>query len=186
MADDKDKAPDNRKKGGKDGDENEKKQGNNKIIFFGIIGAVVVINGLVAFLLIQLLRPPNPEKEAEKMRADSLRQVSTTQTSIGTITEPIEVVVNIAGTGGMRFLKVVVVLEFDEKQYKDLGGELLLRQAKFKSQLIEQLSSMTLDEVEEGDVQARICKEFMRTVNSTLPEKGGEISNVYVNEFIIQ
>lgn len=188
MADDKEKVQDEKQQGekGKGEDKKEKKKGDNKMLFFGIIGGVIVINGLVAFLLIQLLKPPNVEKEAEKMRADSLRQVASEQTSIGTITEPIEVVVNIAGTDGMRFLKVVLVLEYDEKQFKTLGEELGLRSAKFKSQLIEQLSAMTLDEVEESDVQTRICKEFMRTVNNSLPEKSGEISNVYINEFIIQ
>ncbi len=161
--------------------------GSSKALLFGIIGGVVVVNALVAFLLIQLLKPPNPAKEEAKMRADSLKQAISELTSIGSISDPpIEVVVNIPGTDGLRFLKVIVVLEYDDKLYKTIGDELTLRHAKLKNMLIEQLSTMTLEEVEDPGARTRIRKEFMRAVNKTLPDKAGQISNVYINEFITQ
>ena len=165
----------------------EQKPGNNKIILMGIIAGVIVINAIVAFVFIQLLKPPNPEEVEAKMKADSLKQTEVEQTTIGTIVDPpIEAIVNIAGTDGMRFLKVVMLLEYDESEYKKLGEELVRREAKLRDLLIKQLSAMTLEELNDADAQIRIQKDFMRTVNKTLPPKIGEISNVYIREFIIQ
>ncbi len=186
MADEKEK---NKEEEGKE--EKVKEKGRSldkgKIIFLGIIGGVVLVNGIVALLLIQLLKPPNPQKEKAKLKADSLKQVENFQTAIGTISEsPIEVVVNIAGTDGMRFLKAALVFEYDNKRYKSLGQELLLRHAKLKNLLLEMLSTLTLEEVNDPQMPSRIRKQFLKIVNKTLPVKIGKINNVYINEFIVQ
>ena len=184
MADEKENIQEEKKDAGKSG---EKKPESNKMIMMGIIAGVIVINAIVAFVFIQLLKPPNPEEVDAKMKADSLKQSVTQQTTIGAISDPpLEAIVNIAGTDGMRFLKVVIVFEYNDKKDKKLGEELTLRNAKLKDLLIEQLSAMTLEELNEPDVRTKIRKEFMRTVNNTLPTKIGQISNVYINEFIIQ
>ncbi len=184
MADEKEKIQEEKKEPETTG---EKKPLGNKPIMAGIIAGVVIINAIVAFVFIQLLKPPNPEEVEAKMMADSLKQTVATQTTIGAISDPpIEAIVNIAGTDGMRFLKVVMVFEYDDKKYKKLGEELIRRSAKLKDLLIEQLSAITLEELNDADVHTQVRKEFMRTVNNTLPAKIGQISNVYVNEFIIQ
>lgn len=184
MADEKENIKEEKKEAGKSG---EQKPESNKAIMMGIIAGVIVINAIVAFVFIQLLKPPNPEEVDAKMKADSLKQSVTEQTSIGAISDPpLEAIVNIAGTDGMRFLKVVTVFEYDDKQYKKMGEELIRRDAKLKDLLIEQLSAMTLEELNEPDVRTQIRKEFMRTVNNTFPTKIGRISNVYIHEFIIQ
>ncbi|MGD9200853.1 MAG: flagellar basal body-associated FliL family protein [Chitinispirillia bacterium] len=164
----------------------EKKTGGNKVIIIGIIAGVIIIEALMLFVFFQITKPPNQAKVEEKMRADSLRQAQSDQTSIGIISDPpIEVIVNIADTDGSRFLKAVIVLEYDKK-YTKLGPELILRHAKLKDMLIEQLSAMTLEELNESDIRAHIRNEFLRNVNLTIPEKLGQISNVFINEFIIQ
>lgn len=184
MADEKEKIHEEKKEPKKAG---EKKPLGNKPIVAGIIAGVVIINAIVAFVFIQLIKPPNPEEIEAKMKADSLKQNVAQKTTIGAISDPpIEAIVNIAGTDGMRFLKVVMVFEYNDKKYKKLGEELIRRSAKLKDLLIEQLSAMTLEELNDADIHTQIRKEFMRTVNNTLPVKIGQISNVYFNEFIIQ
>lgn len=184
MADEKENMQEVKKDTGKTGDQ---KLESNKIILIGIIAGVIIINTIVAFVFIQLLKPPNREEVEEKIKADSLKQSITEQTTIGAVTDPpLEAIVNIAGTEGMRFLKVVIVFEYNDKKDKRLGDELARRSAKLKDMLIEQLSAMTLEELSEPDVRTQIRKEFMRTVNNTLPVKIGQITNVYINEFIIQ
>lgn len=164
-----------------------KKSFGNIPLIAGIIAGVIVIEALMLLLFFQFIKQPNPEEVEAKMKADSLRQAVGVQTSIGVTSDPpIEAIVNVAGTDGMRFLKVVLVLEFDDRKYKKLGEELTLRHAKLKDLLIEQLSAMTLEELEDNDARIQIRKEFMRTVNNTLPAKIGQISSVYLNEFIIQ
>lgn len=184
MAEEKENIQEERKDAPKPG---EQKPGSSRVILMGIIAGVIVINAIVAFVFIQLLKPPNTEEIEEKMKADSLRQTEVEQTTVGTIVDPpIEAIVNIAGTDGMRFLKVVMVLEYDEGEHKKLGEELVRREPKLRDLLIKQLSAMTLEELNDADAQIRIQKDFMRTVNKTLPPKIGEISNVYIREFIIQ
>jgi flagellar basal body-associated protein FliL len=185
MPEDKEKKQEERKEPEKQ--QAEKKKIGNKPIIAGIIGGVIVIEAVMLFFFMQLMKPPNEEEVEEKVKADSLKQTAIQQTSVGAILEtPIEVVVNVAGTDGMRFLKVVLVLEYDDQEYKNLGAELERRQAQFKNLLIEQLSAMTLDEVKSPDAQSQIRKEFVRIVNNTLPAKTGQISNVFLNEYIIQ
>lgn len=163
------------------------KTGSNMPIIAGIIAGVILIEAIMLFVFLRMTKPPDAQEVEEKMRADSLKQSVTQQTTVGAIMEtPIEAVVNIAGTDGMRFLKVVVVLEYDDRKYKKLGLELERRQPKLKNLLIEQLSAMTLEDVNDPDAQSQIRKEYMRTVNNTLPDKIGQISNVYLNEYIIQ
>ena len=62
--------------------------------------------------------------------------------------------------------------------------ELLESAARFKNMLIENLSSMTLDELMEQGAKKKIRSRLMRNVNNAL--KNGKISNVYLDEFIIQ
>ena len=183
MAEQKEKKTEEKTDGEKTGQ--VKAPGGNKPLLAGIIAGVVVINVVVAFVLIQLLKPPDPEAETEKLKSDSLKQTSFQQTSVGLVSDPIEAIVNIAGTDGMRFLKVVLVFEYEE-QHKNLGEELVRREARLRDMLIKQLSAMTLEELNGPDAQVRIQKDFLRSANNTLPPKAGMVSNVYIREFIIQ
>jgi flagellar basal body-associated protein FliL len=163
------------------------KSRSNMPIIAGIIAGVIIIEAIMLFVFLRMTKPPSFEEVESKMKADSLRQTTVEQTTVGAIVEtPIEAVVNIAETDGLRFLKVVLVLEYDDKAYKNLVFELERRQPKLKNMLIEQLSAMTLDEVNDPDAQGQIRKEFMRAINNSLPEKIGQISNVYLNEYIVQ
>ncbi len=160
---------------------------NNKLIIAGIIAGVIVIEALMLVLFFNLTKPPKALEQEAKMRADSLKYAKEVQTSFGNISEPpIEAIVNIAGTDGMRFLKVVLVFEYDDEKYSKLGEELSRRNAKLKDLLIEQLSSMTMEEINDTDARKNIRKSFMRTVNNSLPANIGQIDNVLINEFIIQ
>ncbi|MBD3321845.1 MAG: hypothetical protein GF350_12185 [Chitinivibrionales bacterium] len=167
------------------GGEGAKKEGSNTILFFGIIGGIVLVNLIMAVVLFTVTRPKNEEEEAAEAVEDSAEVVVEETMSMGMTSEPIEAIVNIAGTDGERFLKVVVILEFDET-HRELPEELTRRAPRFKNMLIEQLSRMTLQEVNEPSAKERIRKEFLRRVNSIIPPKMGEVNNVLLDQFIIQ
>lgn len=159
----------------------------NSMIVLGIIIGVIVVQGIMLFVFFQLTRPPNPKQIEEKAKQDSIKVVSQEQTTMGDVLDPpIEAIVNISGTDGSRFLKVMVVLEFDGKKYKKLLEELTKRHAKLKDLLIEYLSTVTLKQMEDPDSKNQIRNEYMIRVNASLPKNVGQISNVYFNEFIIQ
>ncbi|MBD3345470.1 MAG: hypothetical protein GF401_10450 [Chitinivibrionales bacterium] len=170
---------------GEGSEKGEKKKGSNTILFFGIIGGIVVINLIMAFILFNVTRPKSEEDQAAEVAVDSAQTVMEETTAMGATSEPIEAVVNIADTDGERFLKVVVILEYNESN-KDLPEELVRRAPRFKNILIDQLSQMTLMELSEPAAKEKIRKEFLRRINSTLPPKIGEVSNVYLDQFIIQ
>lgn len=161
---------------------------NSKVLFFGIIAAAILLNTLIAFVLIQATRPKDLEKEREKIRTDSLKQVMETSTQMGATThkEPIEAIVNIAGTDGERFLKATIIFEYDDQKYVELGAELSRRAPKFKSILMNHLSKLTLVELTEPDAKERISKEVLRMINNSLPSKIGEVREVMFTTFIIQ
>jgi flagellar FliL protein len=163
-------------------------KGGNKFLMIGILAGVVLVNTIIAFALISATRPKDPEKETARAQADSLRAHSEKTTHMGATTaeEPIEAVVNIAGTNNQRFLKAVIILEFDDIEFPKLGEELAKRNPKFKDILIDQLSRMTLAELSEPDAKEKIRKELLRRINATLPPKEGEVREVFFTEYIIQ
>ena len=98
----------------------DKKPLGNKPIIIGIIAGVIIIEAIMLFVLLRVTKPPSADDVDAKMKEDSLKQTMTQQTNIGAVLEtPIEAVVNIAGTDGMRFLKVIIVLEYDNQQSDD-------------------------------------------------------------------
>ncbi len=171
---------------GKAAEGGEKKKSSLPLVI-GIIVGVLVVQAIMLFLFMTLTKPVDPEEEKAKAVADSLKQVQVSKTSVGTILDiPLEAVVNIAGTDGGRFLKIVVQAEYDADRYKNLPTELAKREVVFKNILIEQLSALTLPELQDVDAKTAIRKEFKRRVNNTLPQEVGEISDIYIVEFIIQ
>jgi flagellar basal body-associated protein FliL len=181
---------------------------SNKMLFIGIIAGVIVVELVAGFILVKMVMP-KPALDVETgMHEDSLARHEEQLTAMGSTTAetPVEVVVNIAGTDGERFLKAAVVLEYEEHgeavKKKEEGGHgghggggaglspmaaaIMQRLPKYKSYLIEYLSKMTITEVTAPDAKEKIRKDLLRTVNSTLPSELGEVKDIYFTQFIIQ
>jgi len=174
-----------------------KKPPDNKPLFLGILIGVIILNTLVAFLLIQMTRPKRAEEVDAKLHADSLKQAEIAS-KIGTIfpEQPIEVIVNIAGTDGERFLKTAVQLEIEGGEEKKGGGgegegekkgsEIDKWVPKIRNIILEHLSKLTLMEVNEPEAKEKIRKDLLRLLNNALPPKLGEIRDVFFIQFLIQ
>ncbi len=162
--------------------------GNNKVLMIGILAGVILVNSIIAFLMVRVTKPPNPEAKAAQAQADSLKRATERMTVMGATTAdaPIEAIVNIAGTEGDRFLKASIIFEFDDKEYPDLGAELVRRGPKFKDLLINHLSRLTLTDLTETDAKEKIRKDLLRLVNATIPPKVGEVREVLFKTYIIQ
>jgi flagellar basal body-associated protein FliL len=183
---------------------------NSKMLFVGIIAGVIVIELVAGFILVKMVMP-KPALDAEtEIHEDSKAVPDEHLTAMGSTTAetPVEVVVNIAGTDGERFLKAAVVLEYEDRgggeKKKEAGegghggghgggaalspmaGAIMQRLPKYKSYLIEYLSKMTISEVTAPDAKEKIRKDFIRVVNSTLPSDLGEVRDIYFTQFIIQ
>jgi flagellar basal body-associated protein FliL len=163
-----------------------KKLDTGKILFYAIIAGAVVFNIVVATVLINVTRPKDvAEKEAEA-KNDSLKVTQERSTEIGGVTDPIEAVVNIAGTNGERFLKVVIRYEYDDKKFPKMIEELKKRGPKFKDLLIERISPMTLTELNEPETRAKLRQDILRVSNNSMRPEEGEFRDVFIDQFIIQ
>jgi flagellar basal body-associated protein FliL len=163
----------------------KKKKGGNLPLVIGIIAAIVVIQTAAVYLIVP--KPVDEEAEAAKAAEDSLRRVAEAVTRMGAVTEdaPIEAIVNIAGTDGERFLKAIIILEYDESN-SQLGNELRRRAPRFRDLMINHLSALTLMEVTEPGAKDKIRKDLLRLINATLPNRMGEVQDVLFTTFIIQ
>lgn len=172
-------------------DENKKKDkeesGSNKFVVIGIISVAVIINAVIALLLINATKPESTEEKIERIKNDSLKQVMEQATTMGATTaDPIEAIVNIAGTEGERFLKAEVIFEYNDKEFPNLGEELVRRTPKIKDLLINHLSRLTLEDLTEPDAKDNIRKDLVRLINATIPPKVGEVREVLFTTYIIQ
>jgi len=167
-------------------------------VFMGIIAGIIVFNLVAAVVLVNVLMPRKPKAEATVESADTTAHHGESvegagekpEASAGMIVtaKPIDAVINIAGTDGKRYLKVGVQLEFNSLKYKDNlklieEGEL---NPKLKSLLIDQVSQMTMDELLEPDAKEKICKEYLRRINSAIPEKFVQFAEVFLVDFLVQ
>ncbi|MFW5960035.1 MAG: flagellar basal body-associated FliL family protein [Chitinivibrionales bacterium] len=166
--------------------ERGEKQGSNLVLMLSILGGIVVINVVIAILLIKPILGGDEKEEKAEAKADSLKAVAAKQTEIGIISDPpIEVVANIEGENGFRYLKTKVVMEYKRK-HESLSEALIKRYKKHKSLLLDILNSLTIKDLKERGVKKRVCQEFKKAVNKTLPDNTGKIQNVYIEEWIIQ
>jgi flagellar FliL protein len=163
-------------------------QGGNKGMFYGIIAAVVILNLVAALVLINITRPKKPEEKAGIEALDSTKAEGQKGESeaAGVTEKPVEVVVNVTGTDGQRYLKVAVSLGFGAGKSKEFGKALEEKYPVFKNMLIDILSPLTLQELMSPDTKDKIRKEMLRRVNDALPRREGQIAEVYIVDYIIQ
>jgi flagellar basal body-associated protein FliL len=197
----------------KDGEKKKKEKepgSSNKMIFLGLIGGVIAINGIVAMVMVNntIAKLSAPKVAAEKGHAvkaaghgeesseaegESAEKVKKGHAEKeehegGAIIEkPVTVIVNVAGTDGTRFLRMEVVFGYNEEKYKLLAEEFeKLFAPKVKDLLIDMLSQIPLEELQKPDTKNEIRRDLKRLVNEMIPEKEGQVTEVFINDFIIQ
>jgi flagellar basal body-associated protein FliL len=198
---------DKEKEEGKKGPGEPKAPKSNKFLFIGIIAGVIFIEIIAGIVVVKLIMPKpltEMEQEAGEGEGEGTHHDDQAMTAMGATTSemPVEVVVNIAGTDGERFLKAAVVLEYQEQGtgakkkeggHGEGGGSLSpmaeaiqKRLPKYQSFLIEYLSKMTITEVTAPDAKEKIRKDLLRHVNTSLPPELGEVNDIYFTQYIIQ
>ena len=163
-----------------------KKLNTGKIIFYAVIAGAVIFNIIVATVLINVTRPKDVAEKDAEAKNDSLRSTQERSTEIGGVSDPVDAVVNIAGTNGERFLKVVIRYEYDDKKFPKMADELKKRGPKLKDLLIERLSPMTLTELNEPETRAKLRQDILRVSNNSMRPEEGEFRDVFIDQFIIQ
>lgn len=158
-----------------------------KLILAGIIVVVLIVEAVVAYLLVQATKQEDPRIVAEKKAKQEEAAARLRETTIGMTTEPIDVIVNVAGKDqDERYAKVAVQLEFDDIKYPELQAQLAARVPKIKNILIELLSAMKLEELITPVGKAKLRQSVIREINKSLPNDAGMVRDAFISEFIIQ
>ena len=90
-------------------------------------------------------------------------------------------VVNLADTGGKRYLRLGMVLELDDVA---LASEIEENLPHVRDKILMLLPSKTFDDIKTFEGKMMLKKEIMNRLNSILKE--GKISNLYFEEFVVQ
>ncbi len=90
-------------------------------------------------------------------------------------------IVNVAGTGGRRYLKCTITVEFDKNAgVAEAGTKVpLMRDA-----VIDILSSRTLEDLEPGPMRDALRDELVATISSVIIK--ARVTRVFFNEFVVQ
>lgn len=192
----------------------KKPSGNNNNLI--LLVSIIVIGVLLQIIIPKIIAPPAraTDDSEETTGAEATHgTVDINATEMGATTEetPVEVLVNIAGTDGERFLKAALVMEYlvksgskkepekkekkegesKEGEKKETGPEgmaaaIKLRMPKYKNYLLENLSKMTMAELTTPETKEKIRKDFIQMVNNSLPLNLGVVKDIYFTQYIIQ
>jgi len=92
-----------------------------------------------------------------------------------------DILVNVTGTGGSRFIKVSVYFQAPPAIQSELQG----MRDQLKDIVSNTLAQKSLAELSDSGVRGRLRSELLATINPLLKNKG-EVQNIYFPEFIIQ
>lgn len=92
-----------------------------------------------------------------------------------------EFIVNIAHTEAQRFLKVVIVLELENK---GTSGELARNNSSVRDEIVTTLSSKDFPQIESRSGKADLRRELIEAINSKLEK--GKVINIFFEQFIAQ
>lgn len=93
-----------------------------------------------------------------------------------------ERVVNLADHGGMRYLKLRIVLEF--KKNEKLSAEIKAKNAPVMEDIIHVLRSKSVDDIRPIAKEEKVKQEIVSKINTRL--KNGKVEKVYFSDFLIQ
>lgn len=158
------------------------------------VGAIFLVTDVIAPRLRKLGEPPAPAAE-EAHAAPEAHHVAT---ELVTITD---LVVNPAGSGGRRYLKVAAGIEVTVEETKGkkkgkekaegggthgaaAGGAGTLQDARIRDLLIRELSARTLEELTDPTAKEEARQSIIAGLEEILG--AGRIANVYFTEYVIQ
>ncbi|MCD6460361.1 flagellar basal body-associated FliL family protein [bacterium] len=148
----------------------KKKKSPLKFIIIGL--AIMIIIPVIGFFVVSkfVIKDENVEK-AKKEEAMKVGEIF-----------PLDIiVVNIAGTGGTRYLRAGISFEVIDSA---VLSELNQRIPQIKDLIIMILSVKELEDLLDFSGKNQIRKEILEKVNALL--RSGKIKSVYFTEFVIQ
>lgn len=158
-----------------------------KLVIFSSAGLAVVI--AAAFLFTTFAVPSLPESNTGEPGNANSSEPGEANPAVGPaqIYDVPVIMVNLKGSNKRKVLKVHLNLEY-ESTYPELASELFDRkEPEIKHVLNTLLTEKTEEELEGAAEMNMLCIELQDALNRIVfPDKSGQITKVYYQEFIIQ
>lgn len=169
--------------------EKPKKKSGGKLKLIIIIFLLLIILGVLGGAGYMLFLKPKPEADmnaaadggAKKQQMAPKKEV-TEGGKIGALYPMETFIVNLADSGGTRYLRVTLQLELDDT--KKFAEALDLRKPQLRDAILTVLASKRYEEVSSAQGKLILKQELLRRLNSIITE--GTIVNVYFTEFVAQ
>jgi flagellar protein FliL len=147
----------------------------NIIILGGLFVVLIVVAVVIVF---KVIKPAVKDEAADK--AANLEALEKKEEAI-IIDMPDDFVVNIAGTGASRYLRVKIALEVENEPTK---LEIEKRTSQIKDLLITTLSSKQIEQLDNADKRSEVKMEIINKFNDML--KAGKVTNIFFTDYVIQ
>ncbi|MFZ5632061.1 MAG: flagellar basal body-associated FliL family protein [Bacillota bacterium] len=148
-----------------------KKKRPRILILLMIAAAAVVAGVLVMGMVIYFIGIPGV---APRMKPEPAPAYETVEMG--------ERVVNLADAGGVRYLRVRIVLE--HKKNEKLAAEIKEKEAALMDSILHTLRSKAVEDIRPLEKEEKVKGEILNAVNSKL--KTGRIERIYFTDFLIQ
>lgn len=155
-------------------------KGNLKLIIILVV-ALAVLGGGGTFLWFKVIAPAigavdeTDEKRGKKEKPERMKMAP------GPMYPLDPFIINLAGEGGKRFLKLTMELEVNDEK---LSEEITANLPKIKDSILILLSSKTFEDIYTVAGKFKLRDEITARINSFLAT--GHLRNVYFTEFVIQ
>ncbi|ADD67092.1 flagellar basal body-associated protein FliL [Denitrovibrio acetiphilus DSM 12809] len=171
---------------GKDEESSEgKKKSGGALKLIIVILLLLIILGVLGGAGYMFFMKPKPDAAAEvqpaKKAAAPKKEVKEGG-GIGSLYPLENFIVNMADTGGTRYLRVTLQLELDDT--KKFAEALDMRKPQLRDAILTVLASKRYEEVSSAQGKLILKQELLRRLNSLVTE--GTIVNIYFTEFVAQ
>jgi flagellar FliL protein len=139
-----------------------------------IIGAILLLQVVASFLIVTKVLAPGKEKEGPEEEKQDL-------VDFGPVYEMGDIVVNLSGSHGTRFLRASITFEAESPEVVE---ELSRKQPIFSDILINLLSSKSFSDLDSAEEKDLIRSEIITRCNEKLLT--GSIKTLYFTDFIVQ
>jgi flagellar FliL protein len=153
------------------------KKGGNKVLLIVIIILLLALLGVGGFIMFGSKGDTKGGAPAKRVELEEVQD----PLKLGEMVAFEPFIVNLAGEGGKRFLKVTMQVEMNKKK---LAEEVNNKMPQMKDMIITVLASKTVDELLTIEGKFKLKEQLLTRINSNL--KTGVVKNVYFVEFVIQ
>jgi flagellar basal body-associated protein FliL len=187
MAEKEKKEPSKKEAENKEAQPAAKVSNSAQYIRIGIIAGTVLINIILAvgltMYLKKMMHKNDPEVKKEQAAQKIAEEELEKKTAVGKISDPLEMVVNLAPPDQDTYLKAGICVEYEN--LPEVEAMLLERKLKIKAICLEILADKNREELQRPDAKSIMCKHILKKINAIMPREN-VVMNVYFSEFIIQ